>query len=216
MNPESPEDRWNLVILLSLLVVIILHPILQDAMLGRLILATFVLLPLTISTLRLSQKRHWVWPSAFLYVIISTVGAVDAFRPTKLLTVTLFILLSVYVTLVIAASFSYLRSAKTVTARHLYAGGSTYLLLGLLWYCVYSVFEILAPGSFVHNTSGAHARGADLLYFSLVTLTTVGYGDISPMSGTVRMLSAVEAVTGVLYVAITVAVLVGSYKLQEK
>jgi hypothetical protein len=51
----------------------------------------------------------------------------------------------------------------------------------------------------------------------LVTLTTLGYGDILPASGEVRMLAALEAITGVLYVAITVALLVSAYKqrLQE-
>jgi hypothetical protein len=50
------------------------------------------------------------------------------------------------------------------------------------------------------------------LYFSLVTLSTVGYGDIVPLDGEVRMLAALEGVTGVLYVAITVALLVSGYK----
>ena len=56
---------------------------------------------------------------------------------------------------------------------------------------------------------------SELLYFSLVTLSTIGYGDIVPLSGEVRMLAALEGVTGVLYVAITVALLVSSYKAQN-
>ena len=55
-------------------------------------------------------------------------------------------------------------------------------------------------------------RQSELLYFSLVTLTTVGYGDIVPIAGEVRMLAALEAIAGVLYVAITVALLVSGYK----
>jgi hypothetical protein len=50
----------------------------------------------------------------------------------------------------------------------------------------------------------------------LVTLTTVGYGDILPGSGEVRMLAALEAATGVLYVAITVALLVSAYKRRDQ
>ena len=55
-------------------------------------------------------------------------------------------------------------------------------------------------------------RQSDLLYFSLVTLTTVGYGDVLPLSGEARMLAALEGVTGVLYIAITVAILVSGYR----
>ena len=51
-----------------------------------------------------------------------------------------------------------------------------------------------------------------LLYFSLVTLTTLGYGDIVPLTQQARVFAALEAVTGVLYMAITVARLVAAYK----
>jgi hypothetical protein len=55
-------------------------------------------------------------------------------------------------------------------------------------------------------------RQSDLIYFSLVTLSTVGYGDIVPLTGEARMVAALEGVTGVLYIAITVAILVSGYR----
>ena len=60
--------------------------------------------------------------------------------------------------------------------------------------------------------SGPVDRQTELLYFSLITLTTVGYGDIVPLSGMARILTALEGVTGVLYIATTVALLVGRFK----
>ena len=59
---------------------------------------------------------------------------------------------------------------------------------------------------------GQADRQTELLYFSLVTLSTVGYGDIVPLSGMARIVTALEGVTGVLYVAITVALLVGRFR----
>ena len=53
---------------------------------------------------------------------------------------------------------------------------------------------------------------SELLYFSLATLTTLGYGDVVPLYGEVRILAALEAVSGVFYVAITVAILVSRYR----
>jgi hypothetical protein len=50
------------------------------------------------------------------------------------------------------------------------------------------------------------------LYFSLITLSTIGYGDVVPVQGEVRMLAALEGIAGVLYIAITVALLVGAYR----
>jgi len=55
-------------------------------------------------------------------------------------------------------------------------------------------------------------RSTDLLYFSLVTLSTVGYGDIVPVHPEVRMLAALEGIFGVLYIAIMVAILISAYK----
>jgi hypothetical protein len=55
-------------------------------------------------------------------------------------------------------------------------------------------------------------RSTELLYFSLVTLSTIGYGDVVPLYPEVRILAALEGVTGVLYIAITVALLVSAYK----
>jgi voltage-gated potassium channel Kch len=53
---------------------------------------------------------------------------------------------------------------------------------------------------------------ATFLYFSMLTLTTLGYGDIVPLTPAARMFAALESVTGVLYVAITVARLVAAYQ----
>jgi voltage-gated potassium channel Kch len=107
--------------------------------------------------------------------------------------------------------FSYLRAASTITNDHLYTAASIYLVLGMQWFALYRAIETVYPGSFLHSTTGITNRPSDLLYFSLVTLTTVGYGDILPVSPAVRMLSALEGVAGVLYVAITVALLVSAY-----
>lgn len=67
---------------------------------------------------------------------------------------------------------------------------------------------------FQHTGAAEMNRRSELLYFSLVTLSTIGYGDVVPVSGEARMLAALEGVTGVLYVAITVALLVSAYKQQ--
>jgi hypothetical protein len=89
-----------------------------------------------------------------------------------------------------------------------------YLFLGLGWAVLYAMIEGLRPGSFQVGprlvTGGEAARPLPhvLTYFSFVTLTTVGYGDISPVSPATRTLAWVEAVTGQFYLAVIVAGLV--------
>src|SRR4029077_4644229 len=66
------------------------------------------------------------------------------------------------------------------------------------------------------GTTGTTGNAIDLLYFSMCTLTTVGYGDIVPVRPVARMLAGLEATTGVLYVAITVSLLVSGYKARPR
>jgi hypothetical protein len=93
-----------------------------------------------------------------------------------------------------------------------------YLLLGVLWALVYSVLELLAPASFTIVLAGDAEGGAMRfraeeaifpLYYSFVTLTTLGYGDVVPSSPPARMFAALEAIMGQLYLAVLVARLVG-------
>jgi hypothetical protein len=106
--------------------------------------------------------------------------------------------------------FSYLRTAHTICDGHLYTAVSIYLLLGLQWFALYSAFDVFCPGSIQHNTAAKADRHAELLYFSLITLSTMGYGDVVPVQGEVRILAALEGLVGVLYIAITVALLVSA------
>ena len=89
-----------------------------------------------------------------------------------------------------------------------------YLLIGATWTQVYVLLIRLDPGSFSFPP-GAPVQSdriwVDLLYYSFATLTTLGYGDITPLSRYARAISLLEAVTGVLYIAMLVARMVGLY-----
>jgi voltage-gated potassium channel len=112
--------------------------------------------------------------------------------------------------------FSYLRNATVVTTDHLFTAASIYLLLAAMWFAIYKAVETIHPFAFEQTLTGAIRPQPDLLYFSLVTLTTLGYGDIVPIGAEVRMLAGLEAAVGVLYVAITVALLVSAYRPQAE
>ncbi len=117
---------------------------------------------------------------------------------------------------VLAVLLKYLFRPQMVTLETIAASLCGYLLLGMLWARVYSVAFQLDDRSF--SFSGTIEPGSlDLggeqtdtaLYLSFVTLTTLGYGDITPAKTATRMLCTVEAVTGQLYLAVLVARLVG-------
>ncbi len=87
-----------------------------------------------------------------------------------------------------------------------------YLLLGVIWAVAYTILEVISPESFEGFTP-LMGCGWDneWLYFSFVTMTTLGYGDLVPVSATARALAYMQAVFGQFYVAILVAGLVSAY-----
>jgi len=102
-------------------------------------------------------------------------------------------------------------SAKHVDREHVNAVLSAYLLAGIFFGVFYSVIEHFAPGSFaVSNPAAAGLRIPEAIYFSFVTLATVGYGDITPVSSAARGLAVIEAIGGQLYLAALVARLVSA------
>lgn len=110
-------------------------------------------------------------------------------------------------------------SRSRVTTDTLCGAVSIYMLLGLAWMLVYMILEIAAPGSFALSRTDIadyNKLAAEFIYFSYTTLTTTGYGDITPRSDFARSLTVVEHGTGVLYVAILMARLVSLYQPQAE
>ena len=106
---------------------------------------------------------------------------------------------------------SHLLRAREVTADTVTGAACAYFLIGLAWSYVFFVLESLSPGSF---SLPASQKGAGLnvfIYFSFITLTTTGFGDITPVSNPARSLVILEAALGQLFVAITISILVGTY-----
>ncbi len=95
-----------------------------------------------------------------------------------------------------------------VDADRIFGAACIYLLLGITFALVYNALENHYPGSFDEGKLAMN----DLVYFSFATLTTLGYGDISPDSDFARIIAVIEASTGVLYTAILVARLVSLYR----
>jgi hypothetical protein len=112
-----------------------------------------------------------------------------------------------------------------VTADTIYGGISVYLLIGLMWVVFYSAIESFAPGSFVLgdvpvaqlvDDVRATPLFREFIYFSFVTLTTLGYGDIRPTTDAARMVATAEAVVGVMFVAVFIARLVALQLVQAQ
>jgi hypothetical protein len=159
----------------------------------------------------LSQIKKWVWPSVLLALGNGVFVVSGNTFPSPTLTGIRWTFLAAFFGLTAAGLFSYLRNSRSVAQGELHTAVNIYLLLGFLWAALYLAIDTFSPGSIRMGGDPAD-RQTELLYFSLITLSTVGYGDIVPLSGTARILTALEGVTGVLYIATTVAFLVSRFK----
>ena len=114
---------------------------------------------------------------------------------------------------------------KTISSDLIYGSICVYLLIGLAWAFVYSAIEITIPGSFEFAINYAQDPSSQIdrqttlslfVYYSYVTLTTLGFGDITPLTPPAQSISILEALTGQFYLVILVARIVGNYLSNSK
>ena len=114
--------------------------------------------------------------------------------------------LGAFLVLAFAVSINVFASGHAIGDR-VFGAVVLYLLLGLIWAVAYNIVALNSPGSFAGRAATATDL-ADWAYFSFVTLTTVGYGDITPVAQSARSLAILEALVGQLYPAVIIARLV--------
>lgn len=112
----------------------------------------------------------------------------------------------------VGALFVYIQRRGTPTNDTIYGGICVYVLMGYCFGAGFALIETLNPGSlhFEHGApEGLVALEVQMAYYSFVTLSTLGYGDITPLSPVAQSLAMLEAVAGPMFVAVFLARLVG-------
>jgi hypothetical protein len=202
---------WLLVVLI---LVLLLTPII-DANGGSserlyLVILTTVLLVSAVHAAGVSRLGRTVglilavvWVSLAWFRLFS--GKLD---PTMWSDVALMVLLFYVLSILIARTVA----LKATDFDSLCGAVAAYFMIATAWAVSYRVIEIIAPGSFLLDEQYAGSAGGQLLYFSLTTITTLGYGDVTPVSPFARIWSTLEASAGVLYVALLIARLMSVYR----
>ena len=205
--------RRYTILFYSLLGTLVAVPLLGALGLGGQVLEGFLALNLVAAALGVAERRQ----RNVLLVVASAVLALrlgsDLHGAQWLATASL-ALWSVLALLAAAETLRVALRTRIADAEHVYAALSVYLLIGLFLGAVYFALEEARPGSFAAaggpETPDPFSR-VDAIYFSFVTLATLGYGDVLPRSDVARGLAIFEAVAGQLYVAVLVALVIGSY-----
>lgn len=172
---------------------------------------------LIISVWTLIGKKRWFIFGMFLTTALLILTLVDLFYSDELLNFARIGISFLFFSLTLFITFHDVVFNERTDSNRIIGAICIYLLFGILWSISYNVVTILSPNSFKGLTpSSSEHQGAELLYFSFVTLTTLGYGDIAPIKPLARTLAYFEAIIGQFYLAIMVAGLVGAHISQKK
>ena len=210
------ENRFGL-LFVSLLLTVSGSTLLTElglAWLTKLLITLNELILLSIVTGRWALRASLV---LFLLSISSTVASsvfeLKAFVPYGQLSSVVLIFLGAI------ACFRAIFKSGGIDRERLFASLSLYLLFGLIFAIIFHVLEGLLPSSFhypdTQSLGSEISPLARLIYFSYVTLATLGYGDIVPVSGPARGLAILEAIIGQMYLVVVVARLVSLYGQSE-
>lgn len=220
---DKREARWNRYgfenLLVWLFLFLMVHPFLSKAAHADFVFSGFLTLVLFSAAYTVNAKSRLFIPSLVLLSLslaLLWLNALNVLHWPSALTSALLVL---YFAMLVYSFGRHLASVRRVGFNVICAALCLYLIIGILWGAIYSTLESLAPGSFA-GTLLSEARSRDeisygLYYFSFVTLSTLGYGDITPQTEGAAALCQAEAVLGQFFAVVLVARLVGLQVAQE-
>src|SRR5216684_3825295 len=218
MNPVLRRLRFRrfstVQLLIALLLLFICAPFVEEIEGGHYILSLLFSLVLLAAVLAVADRKR-VLVIAIVLAIPAIGGRwINHFRPDLVPPAVFLISGLILIAFVVGNLLRFVLRAPSVTVEVLCASISAYLMLGLMWTMAYWLVDQLTPGgafSFNTDTGEQSMKGFNAFYFSFITLSTVGYGDITPVSRMARWLAAMEALTGLLYLAVLISRLVSLY-----
>ena len=212
------EFKGYKVLLYALLITLLAFPILEDFKYISFVVGLLFIAVLLAAVRAVAKLRKQILISS-IFGIVSVVGYFGNlfglspwFEALGMLGFGLFFMT---VGLIIMANI--MLHIRHVTDELIYGSINVYLLIGLSFAFIHALIEFMQPGSIVglNELSMSDASIMPYLYYSFVTMTTLGYGDLSPVTGPAATLAYVEAIFGQLYIAIMIARLMGLYVAHE-
>lgn len=205
--------------LAALILLIVTVPMVRHLEAGDVIQAVLMTLVLLSAVLAVGGRRRTLVIGICL-VAPAVIGQwVDHFRPGLVPAALIRTMAMVFVAFIIVHHLHFVLTAPRVNAEVLCAGVSTYLMLGLLWAFAYILVAGIEPSAFALTSGPSEHRvmaGFEAMFYSLSTLSGGAVADISPASDIARMLTMMEGIVGIFYLAILIARLVSLYSTEPK
>jgi hypothetical protein len=222
MKPTLRQLKFRRFSTVQLLIVLglffICAPFVEEIKGGEFVVSVLFSLVLLSAVLAVAERKS-VLVIAIVLAIPGIAGRwINHFRPDLIPPAVFLVAGLILIAFVVGNLLRFVFRAPSVNTEVLCASISAYLMLGLMWTMAYWLVDQLTPGgAFSYNTNAGKQsmNGFTGFYFSFITLSTVGYGDITPVSRIARWLAAMEAMTGLLYVAVLISRLVSLYSIPK-
>jgi len=206
-RPPEPTHYRFIYLLVAQFGLILIYPFVAGERSREGVGAAFVLVMLVAALWAVARDRRIV-TIALVFAVPAIIGnVVTALTPGNPLFVPTVVFGLLFVVFVTSVIFRGVVMSPVVTTETLYGAITAYLFLGISWTWAYVLVELLHPGSF--RSADGVVKPPDLTFLSFITLTSVGYGDILPVSPYARSLAILEAIAGQMYLAVFIARLVG-------
>jgi hypothetical protein len=197
---------------ISFFLLLIIQPFIQGTI-GMVIFTGLFSLVLIASVFSVQQAGRFRFIALVIVLVAIVTRWAALLSGSSYLVASSYILASGALGLISLLLFMSIFQITEVTTRTLWEGISIYLLIGLAWANIFAFIDAVAPGSFQDSLNpGVAMTLPTMIYFSFVTLATLGYGDILPTTQQTRGLVIIEVLMGVLYMAILISRLVGAWK----
>lgn len=194
-------------LVLILMAVILIGPVVKDLGFWSRIITTIVVSFIPFAIIRAAGKdekeRRIAFIMGMIFLVHIWLYALIRIHLIRLFSSLYLVIFYVYPLRIV---IKHLVTTRTIKSNTIYAAIAGYILIGLVWASIYMVIDTFKPGSF-SNFNGM----SDSIYYSFLTLTTLGYGDITPLTALAKRIAVLESMFGVLYNAIVVALIVGIY-----
>ena len=190
---------------------LVLQPILSEFVAVRILINIFLTAICLSMVNAISSKKMYAIVGIFLAVLMLASIWVQYIHTNRTVEAVGMLAGGLFTVVVISSLLDFIRKSETVNREVIYAAILLYLLLALMWAFLYTFLEWVDPASFEIDLGQAQSNFAALKYYSFVTITTLGYGDIVPVTEVAKAFAVLEAVVGQLYLVVAVAWLVGMH-----
>jgi hypothetical protein len=208
---QKLHDVRFLILLILILLMLVLAPFLDEFVQTRMLRDVFLTVIFIFIIYSIRLKRSQVIIALFLVLPLIITTWSEYFVEIR----TVSLLTRIFGALYFAfASVSILRiivKSEKITRETIFAAIVAYLLIALMWAFLYMILERVSPGSFSFPETGSWGQTMRFEYLSFVTITTLGFGDITPVTDKASALVIIEAVVGQIYLVVLVAWLVGMH-----